>query len=293
MTKYLTSIIFYWVIFLRHSLVLLAIVIGMSLSLAAVRGDEQSVKKDIAYRTVGTHKLLLDIYYPQTAPPAAGYPLIISIHGGAWAYADRHNDLILRKLTDDGYALVSIDYRLSGEAKYPAQIDDTRAAVKWLVKHAATLHLDPEKMVVTGISAGGHLALLLALSQPPGDRAIKAVCALYGPADLIAILPPEQRSQNTNPVAALLGGPVAEELDLARAASPITYVSKDSVPVMLFHGAQDKLVPVKQSIDLDAALKAVGAQSTLIIYQDKGHAFGLDDEALHTVKNFFDRSLKN
>ncbi|HEX3800985.1 MAG TPA: alpha/beta hydrolase [Verrucomicrobiae bacterium] len=258
-----------------------------------VRADDERVTKDLVYSTVNGRKLLLDFYRPATPPPADGYPLIISIHGGAWAGADRHNDLILRKLTNSGYALASIDYRVSGEAKYPAQIDDCREAVRWLVANAASLHVNTNKFVATGISAGGHLSLLLGLSQPHGDRTIKAVCALYGPADLVEILPPDMRDKKSNAVAALLGGSVTEKLALAREASPITYVSKDSIPILLYHGEQDKLVPVAQSIALNAAMKAAGAQSTLVIYKDKGHAFGLDDQALAQVKEFYDRCLKD
>jgi len=273
--------------------VLLAVGMAVVLSPRLIHADEKSTDRDIVYRTVGTRKLYLDLYYPKAPAPAAGYPLIVSIHGGAWAYADRHNDLILRKLTDFGFALASVDYRLSGEAKYPAQIDDVREAVRWLVEHASSLHVDTNKIVATGISAGGHLALLLGLSQPPGDHTIKAVCALYGPADLVEILPPKMRGDRTNAVAALLGGSVSEKLSLARAASPITYVRKDSIPVMLFHGEKDELVPVAQSIALDHALKAAGAQSTLTIYKDKGHAFGLDDAALLEVEKFYEHSFKH
>jgi acetyl esterase/lipase len=280
-------------VFSKRLHILFAIVIATMFSISFACADDQPTSKDLVYSTIGTRKLLLDIYYPQTPAPTNGYPLIISIHGGAWAYADRHNDLILRKLTQHGYALASIDYRVSGEAKYPAQIDDTRQSVRWLVEHAGSLHLDANKIVATGISAGGHLALLLALSQPPNDHTIKAVCALYGPSDMVAMLPPEKQNDTNNAIAALLGGSVSEKLALAREASPITYVSKDSVPVMLFHGEKDKLVPVAQSIALDAALKAAGAQSTLIIYKDKGHAFGLDDAALLDVAKFYDRSLNN
>ncbi len=260
-------------------------------SISLVHGEDQSSSRDLVYSTVAGRKLLLDIYYPTNPAPAAGFPLIISIHGGAWAYADRHNDLILRKLTNAGYALASIDYRVSGEAIYPAQVDDTRRAVKWLDEHANSLRIDTNKMVATGISAGGHLALLLGLSQPSGDRTIKAVCALYGPTDLITILPPEMRNQSTNAVAALLGGAVSNKLEFAREASPITYVREDSVPVLLFHGEKDALVPVAQSIALDSALRAAGAESTLVIYKDKGHAFGLDDAALLEVNKFYDRCL--
>jgi acetyl esterase/lipase len=285
------SLLFFHNRFIVRLRILLAIAITIIVPISLVHAEDQLTKRDLVYKMVGAEKLLLDIYYPETAPPPAGYPLIVSIHGGAWAYADRHNDLILRKLTHDGYALASIDYRLSGEAKYPAQIDDARESVRWLEKNAATLNLDTNKIVATGISAGGHLALLLALSQPADDHTIKAVCALYGPSDLIAIVPLAHRGESTNAIAALLGGPVSENLTLAREASPITYVSKDSVPVMLFHGKKDKLVPVEQSIALDAALRSAGAKSTLIIYEDKGHAFGLDDEALLKVKDFYDRSL--
>lgn len=266
---------------------------AIAFSILSALGDDQPSSKDLIYSTIGTRKLLLDIYNPQTPAPLAGYPLIISIHGGAWAYADRHNDLVLRKLTNHGYALASIDYRVSSEAKYPAQIDDTRRAVQWLMEHAASLHLDTNRMVATGISAGGHLALLLGLSQPPGNHIIKAVCALYGPTDLIAILPPEMQNQSTNAVAELLGGPVSEKLLLAKEASPIYYASKESIPTILFHGEKDKLVPVAQSITLNAALKAAGAQSTLVTYKDKGHAFALSDTALIEVESFFKQAFKD
>jgi len=278
----------------RRFFACVAIVVAALFSISRMHGeDPSSSSRDLVYSTVGGHKLLLDIFYPDTPAPASGYPLILSLHGGAWAYADRHNDLILRKLTHQGYALASIDYRLSGEAIFPAQIDDARQAVQWLAEHATSLRIDTNKLVATGISAGGHLALLLGLSQPPGARPIKAVCALYGPTDLITILPPAMRNQSTNVLAALLGGPVSNKLELAREASPITYVRKDSVPVLLFHGEKDALVPVAQSIALDSALKTAGAQSTLVIYRDKGHAFDLDDAALLDVKKFYDRCLGN
>ncbi len=153
------------------------------------------------------------------------------------------------------------------------------------------LRCDRTKIVATGISAGGHLALLLGLSQLPGDRTIKAVCSLYGPSDLVEILPEEKRDDQKNAVAALLGGAVSEKLALAREASPITYVRKDSIPIRLYHGRMDVLVPIAQSIALDAVMKAAGAESTLIIYDGKGHAFGLDDHALDEVAAFFERAL--
>jgi dipeptidyl aminopeptidase/acylaminoacyl peptidase len=119
------------------------------------------------------------------------------------------------------------------------------------------------------------------------------ITIVHGPTDLTTILPPEMRNKSTNVVAGLLGGPVSEEILLAREASPISYVSKDLIPTMLFHGEKDKLVSVAQSITLNAALKAAGAQSTLIIYTDKGHAFALSDATLLDVEKFFEQAFKD
>src|SRR5882757_5271275 len=151
MNDYSITIFHLHLILPRHYCIPFATSIAAIFSLSLARSDDQRVSQDLVYSTVGTHKLLLDIYYPQTPIPPDGCPLIISIHGGAWAYADRHNDLVLRKLTNHGYALASIDYRLSGEAKYPAQIDDTRHAVRCLMDHAGSIHLDTNRMVATGI----------------------------------------------------------------------------------------------------------------------------------------------
>jgi acetyl esterase/lipase len=257
--------------------------------MSSAQGQERPISKDLVYSTVGNSNRLLDVYYPQTPAPRAGYPLIVSIHGGAWEGADRHSDLILRKLTEHGFALASVDYRLSHEAVYPAQIDDVRESVHWLVANAASLHLDTNKIVATGISAGGHLALLLGLSQTTGDRTIKGVCALYGPTDLTKYAD----VKGPNAVTRLLGGPITEKITLAKEASPLSYVSKNSVPVMLFHGEKDELVPVAQSIALDDAMKAAGAKSTLIIYQDRGHAFGLDDATVMEVGKFYERCFQD
>jgi acetyl esterase/lipase len=216
--------------------------------------------------------------------------LVVSIHGGGWEAGDRHGDGVFSKLTEWGYALASIDYRLSTEAKYPAQLDDAREAVKWLGGHSASWHLDTNKFFAAGFSAGGHLALMLGLSQKPADRTIKAVCALYPPADLTTILPESMRSQRNNPVSELLGGALTEKLDLAREASPVTYVRKDSIPVLIYHGDADKTVPLAQSEALSAALKTAGAQCTLIIYPGQGHGFALENGALLQVAKFFEKS---
>jgi acetyl esterase/lipase len=268
--------------------------ITMFVAAAFVGGQSQRpANKDILFSEPGTNKLFLDIYSPRFAHPLAGYPLVISIHGGAWELGDRHSDAALRKLTERGYALASIDYRLASQAKYPAQIDDVREAVSWLVKHAGEYHLDTNRIFAIGASAGGHLSLLLGLSQKPGDHMIKAVCAFYPPTDLVSIVPPARRGEADNPVADLLGGPISERLALAREASPITYVRKDSVPVLIFHGDADTLVPVAQSQSLETALKAAGANCTLIVNPGYPHGFGPGEATLDRIARFFRDSVKN
>lgn len=258
----------------------------------ACLAQEPTNSRNIVYSEVGQHKLLLDLYLPETAAPTSGYPLVVSIHGGAWETGDRHGDFIFRELTQSGYALASIDYRLSSEAKYPAQLEDARAAVRWLLENSASWHLDTNRFFAAGFSAGGHLALMLGLAQKPGDRTIKAVCALYPPTDLTSILPERMRSESNNPVADLLGGPLTEKLDLAREASPITYVQKDSVPVLIYHGDADNVVPLAQSEALSRALKATGAKCTLMVYPHTGHGFWLQDSDLERVAKFFETSVK-
>jgi len=252
-----------------------------------------TTSKGLTYAVAGDHKLRLDLYYPASPPPRAGYPLIISIHGGGWLIGNRNKDLVLRGLTRDGYAIASIDYRLSREAKYPAQIADTRHALQWLMKNATALHLDAKHIGATGASAGGHLALLLGLDPQTSPNPIKAICALYPPTDLISIVPPKNREERDNPVALLLGAPVSQRLALAKKGSPITYVTAHAPPVLLIHGDRDSLVPLDQSRVLNLALRHAGAKSSLMIFQGKGHAFGLDDSALRDVAGFFDRYLKN
>jgi acetyl esterase/lipase len=252
----------------------------------------QPVVRDIVYATVDRHDLRLDILFPKTPLPRNGYPLIISIHGGAWLIGDRRKDLFLRKLTEAGYAFASIDYRLSGEAKFPAQIDDVRTALTWLISHAASLHLDANRIGLTGASAGGHIALLLGLDPVSQPNPIKAICALYPPTDLISIIPPKDRGGKGNLVAMLLGGPISERLTEAREASPVSYADKTAPPILLIHGDRDGLVPISQSRDLNQALLRAGADSKLIVYQGKGHAFGLREDTLHEVTRFFDRHLK-
>jgi acetyl esterase/lipase len=278
----------------QKCLTVFAAVIVLAAFVVSSRGEDVRPSiKNVVFQESGPRKLLLDIYNPQSPPPASGYPLIVYLHGGAWEYGTRHEAVLLRKLTNEGYAIAGLDYRLSSEAKFPAQIDDVRQGVQWLVANAAAYHFDTNRIFAAGLSAGGHLSLLLGLSQKPGDRTIKAVCAFYPPTDLVAIIPLVGRGRTDNPVADLLGGSVMSKMALAKEASPMTYIRKDSVPSLIFHGDEDTLVPLSQSTSLDAAMKTVGASCTVVVRKGEGHAFLPDDKMLSQIAKFFESAVKN
>ncbi|MEO8205656.1 MAG: alpha/beta hydrolase [Chthoniobacterales bacterium] len=255
---------------------------------------------DLIYGNAQGRLQRLDIYYPRTQAPPSGYPLIICFHGGAWAIGNKHWDLVLRNLTKYGYAVASVDYRLSGQAIYPAQFLDARNATRWLLKNASRLRLDSQRIGVSGVSAGGQIALLLAFTQnqnlhgsPPLPKGtIKAVCVLYPVTDLISIVPPKKRTNPGNLISRLLGAPLADRMALAKLASPLTHVRRGIPPVLLIHGDKDSLVPLSQSKTLLHAAQACGADCILWVYANRQHGFGLYPSTLTDVGKFFDRNLK-
>lgn len=261
---------------------------------------------DLAYVKGGDSNQRLDLLVP--APPAGtapAFPLIVWIHGGGWEQGSYHQNPA-RAMAARGYAVASIGYRLSSEAKYPAQIEDCKAAVRWLRAHAAEYQIDPARIGVWGASAGGHLAALLGttakdrrfdvggnLDQSSG---VRCVIDSFGPADFLhwgdPPLPASYDTPNTA-VARLLGGKVTEHEALARLASPVHFVDKDSAPFLIMHGERDSLVPVQQSVVLDAALRKAGVESTLVIVPGGGHGGGAFNDAkyLRQMAEFMDRHL--
>jgi acetyl esterase/lipase len=210
----------------------------------------------------GYGPLLLDLYLPVTG---SAWPVILFIHGGAWMFGDRttagFGDAFFPELTAAGFAVASVDYRLSGDAPFPAQLDDVKAAVRWLREHGSEHGYDGTRVVAWGESAGGHLAALLGLTQPD---AVAGVIDWYGPADLTTMQAqspadaPVEHDSPDSPEGRLIGGRVAELHDAATAASPIAYVRPDAPPFQIRHGAADRIVPCDQSRQLAAALQEAG-----------------------------------
>jgi acetyl esterase/lipase len=219
---------------------------------------------------IGFRPLLLDLYRPAVGADPA--PLIVFVHGGGWLRGDRSmvspsfaawRPGPLARLAAEGFAVASVDYRLSGEARFPAQLEDVSAAVEWLTGRAEEYGFDAGRIVLWGESAGAHLAALLGLRSP--GRRVRGVVDWYGPADLIAL--DEQvgaaGALTGDPLdtreARLLGAPVAEVPELARAASPISHVRAGAPPFLIAHGTADRAVPFPQSEALAAALAEAGA----------------------------------
>ncbi|MCE2862652.1 MAG: sulfatase-like hydrolase/transferase [Opitutaceae bacterium] len=229
------------------------------------------------YHTPPTGHVLLDLYLPEKAP-ATPLPLVVWVHGGGWSKGSKENPP-LAWLAAEGYAVASINYRLSWLARWPAQIDDVRAALRWLRVHAAKHGLDPDRIAVAGGSAGAHLAAFAGTQPPPAGEAVssrvRAVIDLYGPSDLPSMPAnrpdrPGEDIARTNG-ARLLGGPVPDRLELAREASPLRHVSAGDPPFLILHGDRDPLVPLNQSERLHAALRAAGVSSELVVLPGAGH----------------------
>jgi acetyl esterase/lipase len=232
---------------------------------------------DVIYGEVlGYRPLELDLYLPEAAAPL---PVIVHVHGGGWRRGSRRESLpavgpgFYDRLAEQGFAVAAIDHRLSGEARYPAALDDVRTAVGWVRDNAAAHGLDAGRVFVWGDSSGGHLALLAALTgaKVQGVVAWFPVTDLVGlPADVAAAggvpdLGPDSRE------AQLLGAPASSVPELAREASPVSHAGAGTPPILLMHGAADDMVPPAQSVRLTEALRASGAEVELELVPGAAH----------------------
>lgn len=247
------------------------------------RVARSAIERDLVYAMVGERALKLDLYRPETDAP---HPVLVWVHGGGWRRGDKSR-VLLRGLTEHGFAVASVEYRLSGEAAYPAAIYDVKAAVRWLRGNAVKLGIAGERVAIGGSSAGGHLAALMGTSagveategslgeHRDQSSRVQAVVDLFGPSDLNAIMDdPQKRARATSPDGAIgkfLGGAPLERREVARVASPLTHITKDDAPFLILHGDRDRIVALSQSEMLHAKLQATGVESTLEVLAGSGH----------------------
>ncbi len=237
---------------------------------------------DIVYATRGQgREMKLDLYLPSEG---TNRPLALWIHGGGWRKGSKNAWVNPLFLTTRGFAVASIGYRLSAEAVFPAQVEDCKAAVRFLRSHAAAYGLDPDRIAAIGESAGGNLAAMLgttgdekelsdAPDSPVSDR-VQAVIDLFGPCDLTAIPPqaPDEAPDTLPYFVHKMLGSSPGVADRARAASPVLHISPRTPPFLLLHGEGDPLVPLAQGQEMFAALQKAGIPSELIVVPVNYHA---------------------
>ena len=250
----------------------------------------------------------LDLYLPQKSDKPL--PLIVWIFGGGWSVGDKEDRNPAIPFSGKGYAVACINYRLSGEAKFPAQIEDCKAAVRWLKAHATTYNIDPYHVGVWGAASGGHLAALLGTTGSVKDfdsigqdrdisSSVQAVCDFYGPTDFLQMASQApansaiQHDSSGSPEAGLIGGPVQQNKEKAERANPIKYITRNAAPFLIVHGLNDTMVPVGQSTLLSEALQKAGIDTTIqrIRAGHGGSAFERSD-ITQMVQSFFEKHLK-
>jgi acetyl esterase/lipase len=226
----------------------------------------------VRYGTAGEEPLYLDVLVPEPRP-AQPRPAVVYVHGGGWQTGDRHVALVPwgnPLLAANGFVTVSVSYRLTDEATFPAQIHDVKAAVRWLRANAAAYGVDPDRIGIWGDSAGGHLAALLALTdgvvELDGDggwsgtaSSVQAVVARCAPTDFLDPVWPDDDEVLTK----LFGGPLSTRVELRRLASPVHHARAGAPPFLLVHGDADEVVPYPQATGLAAALAGHGVDVRL------------------------------
>ena len=262
--------------------------------------------RDLAYVEGGHERQKLDLFLPEKTD--GPLPVVIWVHGGGWQNGSKDQCPPLREgYLARGYAVASIGYRLSQHAVFPAQIEDCKAAIRWLRAHAQEYGLDGQRFGVWGSSAGGHLVALIGTSGEVKEfevganldqtSRVQAVCDWFGPTDftVFANTPGyESHATATSPEAKLIGGAVRENKEKAVRVNSITYVTRDDPPFLIVHGDKDPTVPINQSELLFAALQKAGVSAHFHTIHGAGHGGpGFNDPQIgEMVSGFFDRTLK-
>jgi acetyl esterase/lipase len=265
---------------------------------------------DLPYADTDNPRQKLDLFLPKNRKSEQALPVIAFIHGGGWKGGDKASGLgnIARYVQSGDYAGISIGYRLTDQAQWPAQIHDCKAAIRWIKANAKERGLDASKIAVWGTSAGGHLVSFLGTSgdvpELEGkigkhlDQNSQVTCVVnyFGPENFLSMVRQPSTMDRTKgkdyPEALLLGGPVQEKEAAAKEASPVTHVSKGDAPFFTAHGNKDPLVPFAQGQEIHAALQKAGVPSLFQEMTNGGHGFKspiLDER----VKQFLDLHLRS
>tara|TARA_B100000029_G_scaffold393564_1_gene390919 strand:- start:483 stop:1412 length:930 start_codon:yes stop_codon:yes gene_type:complete len=249
----------------------------------------------------------LDLFLPRR-PAAVRLPVLVYIHGGAWRSGDRHagRGRVLPFMVGGRFVGATIGYRLTGEARWPAQIHDCKAAIRWIRAHADRYGIDADRIAVYGHSAGGHLVAMLGVTGGVREMngqlgphtnvssRVAAVVDFCGPTDFLKMndVPGKiDHDAADSPESQLVGGKIQDHPDRCRNASPLTYVTRDDAPFLVVHGARDRLVPYLQSVLLRTALKRARVPVKLVTVPNGGHGLGGQEHDL-LIQRFLERQFK-
>ncbi len=260
------------------------------------------IYRDLAYVSNPHPRQMLDLFLPESQMKA---PLIIWIHGGAWRYGSKEDGVPVDYVAE-GYAVASINYRFSQHAIFPAQLEDCKAAVRWLRVNAAEFNLDTDRFGAWGASAGGHLAALLGVT---GDVAafevgenlsvssrVQVVVDYYGPTDFLQMddhrLPTGSlHNRPQSPESLLVGGWLEERKEMVARVNPVTYVTNSSAKFLIVHGDADPSVPHHQSELLAEALEKADVPVSFYTVKGGGHGEFTDPRVPAVTKEFFAANL--
>ncbi len=258
----------------------------------------------IVFGKGGETELKLDLAMPKEGE--GPFPAILCLHGGGWVGGERQQMKgTIEAMAQRGYVAISPDYRLAPQDRFPAQIEDCKAAVRWVRANAEKYRINPEKIGVFGFSAGAHLACLLGVtSKDDGlegnggnaeqSSAVQAVVSFFGPTDFTQpVWSDKVMDRHLKP---FLGGTAQEKAEVYRRASPFTYAGKNAPPFLFVHGTADDIVPIEQSEEMVKKLRQAGVSARLIAVVGEGHGWGWSHEhrltSLADMMNFFDEILK-
>ena len=263
---------------------------------------EIQVERDLVYGKGGTTELKLNLAMPKEGD--GPFPAIVCLHGGGWSSGTREslND-IAGIFARNGYVAVTVTYRLAPDAKFPAQIEDCKAAVRWLRANAKKYRVDPDHIGAVGFSAGGHLCCLLGVTdkkdglEGEGGNAdqssrVQAVVSYFGPTDLCEKTWDDALEKKV--LAPFVGASFDDKPALYKKVSPVTYVAKGAPPFLFFHGSKDTLVRPRQSKVMCEKLQAAGGTAKCVILEGEGHGWAGDKlkQSVEQTVAFFDENLK-
>lgn len=292
----------------------LELVVAGAMSEAELLAEPVRFYLDVPYADTDNRRQQLDIYIPER-PSYVPMPVVVYLHGGLWREGDKAEATgrLLPLVTSGDYALVSVGYRLTNEAQWPAQLDDVKAAIRWVRARADDYGFDPQRIAVWGRGAGGQLALMSGMTNHAQDMAgqlgtythirsdVAAVVNYAGVSDMNALLEQPSsvdRAAGNAPEALLVGGSLRDNYDNASAASAVHYIRDGAPPVLTVHGTEDNIVPYQQARNLHQRLTEAGVEEYLISLLATGQGSAAHKqvpaawaEADNRARQFLDRVL--